>query len=107
MVDTGTDGVRNLSRMSYLVGHIEAIYRTHFHSDPIDGLGELATLRWVSAANTAPLPVYGPTGLQRVMKGINAADEWDVGYRHAHHGDIVEPDKRLWDAVPSLPAAGM
>ena len=59
VVDAGTDGLRNLGRMGYLAGKIEAVFLTHFHSDHIDGLGELATIRWVSAANTQPLPVYG------------------------------------------------
>ena len=91
VVDAGTDGVRNLGRMSYPIGQIEAVFLTHFHSDHIDGLGELATLRWVSAANTAPLPVYGPTGVQQVVQGINTAYALDAGYRHAHHGDSVAP----------------
>ena len=91
VVDAGTDGVRNLGRMSYPIGRIEAVFLTHFHSDHIDGLGELATLRWVSAANTAPLPVYGPPGVQQVVQGINTALELDAGYRHAHHGDLVAP----------------
>ena len=63
VVDAGTDGVRNLGRMGYPVGDIEAVFLTHFHSDHMDGLGELATIRWVSAANTTPLPVHGPEGV--------------------------------------------
>lgn len=91
IVDAGTDGVRNLGRMGYPSGRIEAVLLTHFHSDHIDGLGELAMIRWVSTANTAPLPVYGPEGVQRVVEGFNTAYTLDAGYRNAHHGDKVAP----------------
>ena len=91
IVDAGTDGVRNLGRMGFPIGSIEAVFITHFHSDHIDGLGELATLRWVSASNDEPLPVFGPEGVSKVANGFNAAYEQDFGYRHAHHGDSVAP----------------
>ena len=42
IVDTGTDGTRNLQRLGYPPGAVEAVFLTHFHSDHIDGLGELA-----------------------------------------------------------------
>jgi len=91
IIDAGTDGLRNLGRMGYALGSIEAVFLTHFHSDHIDGLGELATIRWVSAANTAPLPVYGPEGVQEVVDGFNTSYAQDVVYRHDHHGDTVAP----------------
>jgi ribonuclease Z len=91
IVDAGTDGLRNLTRMGYNPGSIEAVFITHFHSDHIDGLGELATIRWVAQANMAPLPVYGPTGIERIVTGLNKAYEQDVDYRQAHHGDTVAP----------------
>lgn len=91
VVDAGTDGLRNLSRMGYPAGKIEAVFLTHFHSDHIDGLGELATIRWVSAANTRALPVYGPEGVQQVVDGFDSAYALDSVYRHDHHGDTVAP----------------
>ncbi|NNC99896.1 MAG: MBL fold metallo-hydrolase [Gammaproteobacteria bacterium] len=91
VVDAGTGGVRNLSTMGIPIGNIDALFLTHYHSDHIDGLGELATLRWVSAANSSPLPVVGPPGLPAVVNGFNQAYSKDAGYRHAHHGDQVAP----------------
>lgn len=91
VVDAGTDGLRNMGRMGYPLGNIEAVFLTHFHSDHIDGLGEMATIRWASAANTSPLPVYGPDGVQRVVDGFNTAYSFDAQYRHDHHGDTVAP----------------
>lgn len=97
VVDAGTDGLRNLGRMSYPAGRIEALFLTHYHSDHIDGLGEMATIRWAGGDNPAPLPVYGPEGVQRVVDGFNSAYSFDFAHRHDHHGDIVAP----------LAAAGM
>ena len=93
VIDAGTDGLRNLNRMRYPTGDIEAVFLTHFHSDHIDGLGELATIRWVNGGNEQPLPVYGPTGVERVVAGFNAAYSQDAVYRNDHHGDAVAPPK--------------
>lgn len=91
VVDVGTDSPRNLGRMGYQAGNVEAVFLTHFHSDHIDGLGELATLRWAGGDNAAPLPVHGPSGVERVVAGFNAAYSQDFVYRNEHHGDNVTP----------------
>ncbi len=91
VVDAGTNGLRNLLRMRYPVGKIQAVLLTHFHSDHIDGLGELATIRWVNGANAQPLPVIGPEGVQQVVEGFTAAYKQDSVGRNAHHGDKVAP----------------
>ncbi len=93
IVDAGTDGVRNLGRMGYQVGDITAVFITHFHSDHIDTLGEMATIRWAAGSNPTPLPVYGPSGVETVVAGFNMAYSNDFVYRHEHHGDLVAPLK--------------
>jgi ribonuclease Z len=90
-VDAGTDGIRNLARMGYQPGNIQGVFLTHFHSDHIDALGETATIRWAGGDNTQPLPVYGPTGVEKVVDGFNTAYAQDFIYRHDHHGDTVAP----------------
>ena len=91
IVDAGTDGSRNLGRMGYPPGAVKGVFLTHFHSDHIDGLGELSTIRWAGGDHTTPLLVYGPRGVERVVDGFNAAYAQDANYRHAHHGDLVAP----------------
>lgn len=91
IVDVGTDSPRNLGRMGYQVGNVERVFLTHFHSDHIDGLGELATLRWAGGDNDEPLPVHGPGGVEQVVDGFNMAYGQDFSYRHKHHGDAVAP----------------
>jgi ribonuclease Z len=101
VIDSGTGGVRTLARMGFGAGQIERVLLTHFHSDHIDGLGEMMLQRWVAGAHAAPLPVHGPEGVERVVAGFNEAYVLDQGYRVAHHGpDIVAPSGFGGVAVP-------
>jgi len=89
LVDTGTNGARNLNRMGFNTGAVEGVFLTHFHSDHIDGLGETAMLRWIGGNHTKPMPVYGPKGVAEVVGGFNQAYHLDASYRTAHHGTAV------------------
>src|SRR6185437_11306798 len=91
IVDLGAGAQKTLALMNLPPGQVEAVFLTHFHSDHIDGLGELMLQRWAGGANTAPLPVYGPTGVDQVVQGFEAAYGLDRGYRIAHHGPQVVP----------------
>lgn len=91
VIDVGAGAQRNLALMNLPPAKVEAVFLTHFHSDHIDGLGELMLQRWAGGANTSPLPVYGPTGVDQVVAGFQAAYGLDRGYRIAHHGPLVVP----------------
>lgn len=93
VIDAGTNGARNLGRFGVATGRINAVFITHAHSDHIDGLGELATMRWVGMGGNhrEPLPVYGPPVVSDVVAGFNLAYAADAGYRTAHHGEEVAP----------------
>jgi ribonuclease Z len=108
VVDAGTGGARNLQQIGFAPGLVEALFLTHFHSDHIDGLGELALLRWTGAAREAPLPVHGPAGVEEVVAGFARAYRQDAAYRVAHHGPrTVPPAGAGLSAHPfALPAPG-
>ena len=89
--DAGSGSPRNIGKLGFVHGRIEAIFLTHFHSDHIDGLGELMLQRWVSTANKQPVPIHGPTGVEQVVAGLLQAYEQDQHYRVAHHGDNTVP----------------
>src|SRR6185437_16462801 len=91
IVDVGAGAQKTLALMNLPPPRIEAVFLSHFHSDHIDGLGELMLQRWAGGANVRPLPVYGPTGVDQVVQGFEAAYALDRGYRVAHHGPIVVP----------------
>lgn len=101
VVDAGEGGARNIQLMGIPPGQIERLFLTHFHSDHIDGLGPMMLLRWTGASAKTPLPVHGPSGVETVIGGFNAAYTADNGYRVAHHGaDIVPPSGGGAKAVP-------
>ncbi len=91
VVDAGSGAGRNLGRMGLPPGRVEAVFLTHFHSDHIDGLGELAMQHWVGSDAAEPLPLYGPRGVGSIAAGLNEAYRLDVDYRVAHHGDATVP----------------
>jgi ribonuclease Z len=91
LFDAGSGAARNLIRMGFNPGDIEALFLTHFHSDHIDGLGEVMLQRWGGSAHEHPLPVYGPTGVEGVVEGFMQAYALDKTYRVAHHGEKVVP----------------
>ena len=98
IVDSGSGSSRILNQMGIPQGQIDGILLTHFHSDHIDGLGELLMQRWVNGNHTSPVPVYGPQGVQDVVSGLKRAYKRSNHYRTAHHGE---------DIVPSSGAGGV
>lgn len=101
VVDTGSGSSRNLGGMGLRQGDIEGILLTHFHSDHIDGLGEMLMQRWVTGANTLPTPLHGPSGVEKIAAGFNQAYSQDAAHRTGHHGpDIAPPSGAGARAVP-------
>jgi ribonuclease Z len=91
VVDIGEGGAETLNVMGISPGKVDGLLLTHFHSDHIDGFGPLMLFRWTRSAATAPLPVHGPSGVEKIVDGFNAAYATDNGYRIAHHGPEVVP----------------
>lgn len=89
--DAGSGASRTIGKMGFNQGDTAAIFLSHFHSDHIDGLGEMMLQRWVSNSNTEPVPVYGPKGVEMVLMGFMQAYAQDQHYRVAHHGDATVP----------------
>jgi ribonuclease Z len=105
VIDAGAGGTKNLSLMNLPPAQVEAAFLTHFHSDHIDGLGELMLQRWAGGAHASPLPVYGPAGVDQVVGGFMAAYALDRGYRIAHHGPKVVPPTGFGGVPPAFDAA--
>jgi ribonuclease Z len=105
VIDVGAGAQKNLALMNLPPAKVDGVFLTHFHSDHIDGLGELMLQRWAGGANTSPLPVWGPVGVDRVVQGFEAAYALDRGYRIAHHGPIVVPPSGFGGAPHPFTAA--
>ncbi|MBA3836422.1 MAG: MBL fold metallo-hydrolase [Zymomonas sp.] len=91
VVDIGEGGAETMNVMGINPGKADALLLTHFHSDHIDGFGPLMLFHWTRGSSTAPLPVYGPKGVEAIVAGFNAAYATDKTYRIAHHGEEVVP----------------
>lgn len=90
LVDVGPGSVRNVALYRLPRARLQGILLTHFHSDHIGELGEATVQSWISG-RTAPLPVYGPPGVQQVVDGFRQAYALDTGYRVTHHGVEAMP----------------
>jgi len=89
IVDAGRGSADMIARMGLQSGRIEAVLLTHFHSDHIDGLGQLGELHWLAGNAKTPLLVIGPPGVERVVNGFNEVHAQNGAYRTAHHGPAI------------------
>jgi len=90
VVDTGPGSWNRLALIGIDAARIGAIFITHFHSDHIGDSGEFNLQTW-AAGRPAPLKVFGPPGVERVVTGFEEAYALDTGYRIAHHGSEMMP----------------
>lgn len=105
VVDSGLSSVANLVTWRVPLAQVKGVLLTHFHSDHIAELGELRLQTWVAGRRT-PLKVYGPPGVEDVVRGFNEAYSHDADYRTAHHGEAFLPRQDV-DMVPIvIPMSG-
>jgi len=90
IVDVGQGALRNLGVWQLPLDRLDGLLLTHFHSDHIAEVGEAVTQSWIAGRKDA-LPVYGPTGVDRVVAGFQEAYALDRSYRVAHHGADAMP----------------
>lgn len=90
VVDAGPGAWNRLALLRIPGERIGGVLFTHFHSDHIGELGEFNLQTW-AAGRGAPLQVYGPAGVKRVVAGFQEAYALDSGYRVAHHGPELLP----------------
>jgi ribonuclease Z len=57
---------------------------THLHSDHVTDFADLRMMAW-TGGRTTPLPVYGPAGTGRMVRGFQEALAADTSYRLEHH----------------------
>jgi len=84
IVDAGEGANRNI-QIARIPSKPDALLLTHFHSDHIASLGDIALGNWGRNASSEPLLVIGPPGVDRVVKGFNEAYALDDNYRVEHH----------------------
>ena len=92
LVDVGPGIVKNMNLSGLPTGKLSALFLTHFHSDHITEMGELDFMSWAQGRDRK-LEVFGPEGVEQVVKGFNVAYAFDSSYRTAHHTEEWMPSK--------------
>jgi ribonuclease Z len=89
LVDAGWGATGRLFQAGVPPQTIDALFITHLHSDHTTDIADFLVMRWVGGVRKA-IPIYGPVGTERMIKGFQEAMAADTQYRLAHHGD------KLW-----------
>jgi len=105
VVDAGRGAADILVRMGLQAARLDAVFLTHFHSDHIDGLGQLAEHHWLAGSARSPLKVWGTNGVERVANGFNEAYAMNKEYRVAHEGELAAEEGFGLSAQPFAFAA--
>lgn len=83
LFDAGENALRNIETNHVPLPEVSRVFITHWHSDHFNGLGGLINHTWVNGRQT-PFIVYGPPGVERVIKGLSQAYAMDVDFRNQH-----------------------
>jgi len=80
LVDAGAGVERRLAAAGLPVDGVTAAFITHLHSDHVLGLSDLIFTSWVMG-RTRPFPVYGPHGLDQMVRHLYEAFSEDIRIR--------------------------
>ena len=95
--DAGRGSSIRLAQLGVKLGSIDATFITHYHSDHVNGLGDLwSTSLLPSPQNgrTAPFELYGPVGIKQVAAGMQAMFEPDLVIRR-HDNEVTAAAEKL------------
>nr|WP_256464576.1 MULTISPECIES: MBL fold metallo-hydrolase [unclassified Bradyrhizobium] len=86
LMDAGRGATIRLFQLGVLIGSIDALLLTHFHSDHTVGIPDLWLTGWLSSYfgnRRRPFNVIGPLGTAKLMHHIEAAYSQDIEIRVA------------------------
>ena len=85
LFDMGDGCTKTLDSMNLPINKIKTIFLTHFHSDHMNGLGQLIGFTWVQGRKER-VHVYGPPGAENVVDGFALAAKEDIAIRSNPEG---------------------
>ena len=91
LCDAGRGVVMRLAGAFAGPAALSAVLITHLHSDHLSDLNDVITTRWIMSPGPNPITIHGPVGTAFVVEKMMEMLSLDVGYRIAHHDDLVEP----------------
>lgn len=103
VVDAGAGSHSAMQLRRQPTRHLRAVLVTHLHTDHVTGIPDFNLMSWVDG-RPAPLEIYGPAGVGRLVAGFNEAFAPDRTYRVAHHGaEMLPPELGVMIPVPIEP----
>ena len=83
--DAGRGATTRMTQAGVSPGQIDGVFITHFHSDHVNGLGDLWLTGFVPAfgGREGSFDVYGPTGVDDLVAGLRQAHSDDIDVRVA------------------------
>lgn len=103
--DLGEGSLDMLEDLRLPFTHAAEVFISHWHSDHFMDLPGFINRSW-QMGRAETLNVYGPQGIDQIMRGIDSMLYTENRYRVAHHGeDIMDPRLSGADgvALPSSP----
>ncbi len=89
LIDAGRGVVMRMAGGGSLPVFLSAVLITHLHSDHVCALNDVITTHWILGQGNSTLRVYGPPGTAQFVERQMGALEADIGYRIAHHDELV------------------
>jgi ribonuclease Z len=91
LIDSGAGTSLRLSEIGLPVNQISRVFFTHLHSDHFSGLAAVINESWIFG-RTTKLPVYGPYGIEEVLRGIKTSYAPDVWFRSINREGLLDPN---------------
>ena len=86
LFDAGRGCLQRLRQLNISYDKLNAIFLTHLHSDHIVGLPDLWLTGWLTSKRATPMKLFGPTGIDEMIKNLQKAFVFDINIR-------IEDDK--------------
>ena len=86
LVDAGRGATMRVAATDLKYDKMRAVFVTHLHSDHTAGLPDVFITSWQFGRKTTPLPLYGPSGIEKLASAMLQFFDYDIHIRR----DVME-----------------